>query len=72
MMTNKQKETTYMVRRSFLGVKEKKTFGTLEAAETEYARMLAEAPEAFLELSEVTDMVTDVIRFQCGEVRFER
>ena len=72
MMTNKQKATTYMVRRSFLGMREKKTFDSLEGAETMYAQMLAETPEAFVELSEVTALVTDVIRFQSGEVRFER
>ena len=72
MMTNKQKATTYMVRRSFLGKREKQTFDTLEGAETVYAQMLAETPEAFVELSEVTSLVTDVIRFQSGEVRFER
>lgn len=62
----------YTVRRSYLGVREKYGFDDLPAAEGRYDQILAETPDAFLELAEWRDGAIDVIKFQSGEVRFER
>lgn len=72
MMTNKQKATTYVVRRTYKGVREKAILADLPSAEARYNRFRAELPDALVELSEIIDGVTDVIRFQAGDVVFER
>lgn len=62
----------YTVRRSYLGQREKYGFDDLAAAEGRYDQLLAETPDAFLELAEWLDGAIDVIKFQSGDIRFER
>lgn len=72
MKTKKQMTPVYVVRRSYKGVREKAILTDLPTAEARYNRFLAELPDALVELSEICDGVMDVIRFQAGDVRFER
>ena len=62
----------YTVRRSHLGIREKYGFDDITAAHAKYDQLAAELPDAFVELSEWIDGVIDVIKFQSGEIRFER
>lgn len=62
----------YTVRRSHLGVREKYGFDDLAVAQSKYDQLAAELPDAFVELSEWLGGAMDVIKFQSGEVRFER
>ena len=72
MKTHKQMTTVYMVRRTYKGMREKAILTDLPSAEARYNRFRAELPDALVELSEIIDGVADVIRFQAGDVVFER